>query len=561
MVKRFIVYLLLILFMVGTTFIIQIFSKTIHTAQVIDPSLQRGYWMSVVLLPLDSRPPCTQFAEQLALIAGIKLILPPPQLLDNYKVAADKYALRHWLRTNIKQADAAIVSVDMLIHGGLLASRHTAGTAQDQEETLTLLKELHLEHPSIPIYAFNIIPRLFIADGQDSARFQKPMAQYSVLKNQVDIFENPIDIQKLSELQTQIPSEIIAHYHTLYKQNSALNVRLMEMVNANILASLVIGQDDGQAFGLPNIAKQYLQTYLARFPGLQDKVFITRGTDEVALTILGNLIMGQTASQPRIYVMYSHLHAPEIVMPFMPNTVRQTVEEKICLTRGIQVHSLQDADIVLYIHIGTRNTKDKILTAAVHELNSLVKQGYKVAVVDLTEDFYASETLLSLLLKEDTDLTKLIAYAGWNTTSNSVGTAVTQAVVFTQALKDARSPSDTVLIYKSNLEFLVARFLDDWYYQKDIQPDINRRLRVAHIDPSSLDTNYRKTDSMIHDLMQSKARHLLNQGLYNRPISIETEVGQRNLVITDLQVETHLPWQRTFELRVQPILSLAWQQE
>ena len=38
----------------------------------------------LLLVPLDSRPPCTLIAQDLGRLASIDVILPPKELLDNY---------------------------------------------------------------------------------------------------------------------------------------------------------------------------------------------------------------------------------------------------------------------------------------------------------------------------------------------------------------------------------------------------------------------------------------------------------------------------------------------
>ena len=302
--------------------------------------------------------------------------------------------------------------------------------------------------------------------------------------------------------------------------------------------------------------KQKIQHELLQKPELADKVFITRGTDEVALTLLGHIVMRSSNKQPRIFVAYSTQEGSKITMPYMPSTVATTVDEKISIAGGIQVDNAEQADFILYIHVGTKNNKSTYKHAAVHVKN-LLDQGYKVALVDLTEDFQLSETLLPVLVTENVDIPKLIAYAGWNTTSNSIGTAITQACLFTSALTSQLDTPELIGLYQDNLEFLTARFLDDLYYQKEINPSLNKQLQRAHIDPYKLGSHYYETNYKIQKLMFSKARQLLGQALYNRPVLIQTNQGAQNLIITDMKITTYLPWQRTFEIWIKPILSLA----
>lgn len=513
------------------------------------------HWLTVILMPLDSRPPCTQFVEQLAGIIGVHLLLPPSELLDDYKTPGQKEALGNWLYETSKQADAAIISTDMLIHGSLVASRLSSGTPTDMDHVLQLLTTIHQEHPNLKMYVFNIIPRLILADSKENATYQKNMLKYSILKDQINTFENSEDIKKITEIEDKIPVAIRNHYVALYEQNDMLNTALINMTEQGIVAGLVIGQDDGQPFGIPNMSKQKLQHQLQQKTDLENKVFITRGTDEVALTLLGHIVSELSHYQPRIFVTYSTAEAFQITMPFMPNTVGKTVEEKIAIAGGLQVDTPEQADFILYVHVGTKKNKESLKPAA-QEVQNLILQGYKVALVDLTENFQISESLLPTLLKENIDIARLIAYAGWNSTSNSIGTAITQAALFSNALSSETDTSQIIALYKLNLEFLIARFLDDLYYQKEINPYMNKQLQRVHIDPYNLGTQYYQTNYKIQKLMFSKTRWFLREGLQNQPIVIDTNQGTQELFITDLTIQTYLPWQRTFEIWIKPTFSL-----
>lgn len=519
-------------------------------------AINTHYWLTVILIPLDSRPPCTQFVELLAHMAGIKLLLPQPELLDDYKIPANKQELRRWLIQASKQADAAIISTDMLIHGGLLASRLSAGTDQDTDEVLHLLTTIHQENLHIKMYVFNIIPRLLIADNQENAVFQKDMLQYSLIKDQVYTFENKEDIKRFITLEKQIPANVIKRYTALYEKNTILNSMLMNMVEKGILAGLVIGQDDGQPFGIPNINKQQLQYYLTQTPSLANKVFITRGTDEVAVSLLGHIFTELSNVHPKVYTIYSNTDTPQITMPFMPHTVAKTVHEKFEIAGAIETSTMEDADFILFVHVGTKNNQATFSNSA-KQINNLLERGYKVALVDLTEDFKSSQTLLPVLVAQNIQISKLIAYAGWNTTSNSIGTAVTQACIFTKTLTNEKNLPETIALYKNNLEFLTARFLDDLYYQKEINPYINKQLQRSHIDPYNLGNSYYRTNDIMQKMMLSKGKHLFHEELSNRPISIHTTEGEQQIIITNLEIQTYLPWQRTFEIWIKPTLSIA----
>ena len=547
MQSRFIAYFLIIACITSLTLVTGALAGIFHkAAPVVLPP--RKYDQTVVLLPLDSRPACTQLVEQLASLANIRIMLPPAEYLDNYTQPGNRQALAKWLRLAAREADALIVSTDMLISGGLLSSRVNIPSQADLAAAAELLTEIKRNNPPLRIYSFHIIPRLLIADHTPYKQYQKPMQKYSILQEQISLFDNPLDHKAALKLEKTIPKQVIDRYKELYQRNEQAHRLWINLVKNNILESLVIGQDDGYHFGMPNMLKQRLNAILDH-EGLNDRVIVTRGTDEVALTLLGRLALDQKS--PRVFVEYSSAAAPQVVMPFMPHSVFTTVREKLKLLKAEQVNTPTDADFVLFVHIGRINSSYSSLKSAALRLKDHINQGRKVALVDLTEDYYAWETLLPYIVDANIPLNRLIAYAGWNTTSNSIGTAVTQAALYT-----ANSESDKTArlrLYYDNLTFLTARLLDDWHYLKEIQPEINKRLAAFGTNPYRLKNMHSKTESLIRRELTVRSQRLLRESLssaitipgYNQPFLID---NISNTII--------IPWDRTFEIRLDPHISL-----
>ena len=541
--------LITILSLIGCIIFTQLPSKTtaLETTQ--------EYQYTVLLLPLDSRPACTKFIVDLGKIANIKVIMPPKELLDNYKKTAKTNDLRIWLSENIQHVDATIVSIDMLIHGSLLASRHSIGTDNDVNETLQILDSIHMQYPKMPIYAFNILPRLWLADSSENSKYEKLILEYSKLKDQVYTFENPKDIKKLNDLESKIPSQILTQYQNLYQENVELNKKLIQLTEQGVFEKLVIGQDDGQIFGIPNISKKQLLHYLNNQKLTSNNVIITRGTDEVALTLLGDIANKINHYHPKINVQYSDIEASSIVMPYMPSSVATTVKEKVDMIGGSLVDNPDDADFILFVYIGTdENSSNR--SNVNKRIQALLKKSYKVALVDLSEHFSYKETIFPLLLKNDIPINQLIAYAGWNTTSNSIGTAVTQATIFTARLNSAVETNDILSLYKNNLIFLISRYLEDWYYLKNVIDNINNNLKKSNINIYDLNEHYNMANDQLNIEMNKNAYLLSSRKAFNIPLLIETQDQTLALKASNLKITTYFPWSRTFEIYLDSKITL-----
>jgi hypothetical protein len=548
MIRSFFIHLGLIFIFIGASWAILLQYNLVHTATPVTPKPSPPRF-TIALAPLDSRPPCTDYVQKLAAMADLQVSLPPAILLDNYRQPGDTAQLRNWLSQEAVHSAAAIVSVDMLVHGGLLASRQGNEHHADAAATIQLLRTIHLEQPQVRLFAFNIIPRLFIADNPLTDKFKPQMSDWAILQETVRIFENPADVEKLRKLEAELPSELIEHYRNLYRANRQLNSQLLELVQEGTLAGLVLGQDDSAPFGLGNLERQWLDAAISHSPLLQSRVFVTRGTDEVALSLLGQVIADTTAHKNKVYVHYTEATTADRILPYMPGPLSRTVTEKLAISNTEQSSDFSVADYILVIHAGTIGSRRTDMEKSADLIKGWLATGKQVALVDLAADWRTDQTLLPFLQRNETPLQSLIAYAGWNTASNSIGTAVTQAAM---VLSGNRTTSANSPLHRDlqRVGFLAERMLDDWYYQKSFRHVLNDSLQRRRINPYDLQSTRNKVNQRIELQLADTFPQLVGRQWQNSLFALPTP-SQGMYAIATWRVTTSLPWDRTFEIRLE----------
>ena len=164
----------------------------------------------------------------------------------------------------------------------------------------------------------------------------------------------------------------------------------------------------------------------------------------------------------------------------------------------------------------------------------------------MSANFEAQETLLDSLIKNNVPLSKLIAYAGWNTTSNSIGTAVSQASIFT-ARKKHLPVSEHLQLYYLNSNFTLSRIIEDWGYLKIILPQTNKNLKLFGIDNYKLNSNKHYTESLIQNKVQFLANNLLYQNFSRYPFY---QLENTCFFFNSVKTTVNLPWDRTFEINL-----------
>ena len=161
-------------------------------------------------------------------------------------------------------------------------------------------------------------------------------------------------------------------------------------------------------------------------------------------------------------------------------------------------------------------------------------------------NFEGAEALLPHLIANNTPLTQLTAYAGWNTASNSIGTALAQATIFTGRIKTLPAESLPSL-YAENLKFNCTRFLDDWAYQKLIRHKISffsdyNGIYINSTTPyTSLVEGYINRELTIYNSL------LLTTNLRRFPFYKD---ANSLYYLQNITFQATLPWERTFEIRL-----------
>lgn len=513
---------------------------------------------TLLLIPLDSRPPCTQFVIDAAKIDNINVITPPTEILDYYYQESNTSAVADWLKNNLKMADAAIISIDQLLHGGLIASREGSKTIADSQKILALLAELHRQNPQIPIYAFNILPRITPPPSIGGYSLWKDFIEYSRLTDKLSLKYDPADTDRLSQLKSELPGNDLARYHSLFDKNAELNRSLSLLVKNGTLKMLVIGQDDGEKYGIPNLKKRELQAFLKENSINQNEVFITHGADEIALSLLAKISAERHAFRPEIFVKYNDGSTPNFIMPFMAGTVADTVQEKLQFLNATESASPEAADFTFFVSCNDSLTLATRKPSADY-IKSLINKGQSVALTDLSEHFLAEETVFPFLVKNNTPLNSLIAYSGWNTTSNSIGTAISQAVIFSAAKKDIVKKQAVINLYRNNLTFLNNRFLEDYCFLKDIIDRVNFQLIKAgytNVGDLDLEHNYRFANAMLQNSLAERFSRLKETRAFRAPVKIESPSGNIRLRVKDLSIDSCFPWPRTFEIYLRTTLTI-----
>lgn len=516
----------------------------------------------ILLVPLDSRPPCREFVVNGGKIIGREIVTPPTEYMDYYSMAGDTHAMRRWLAENMAEADAVILSIDQLLSGGLLAAREAHISHADIDALAAYLRTLHTAHPTVPLHAFYILPRAIPQDGIEGWRERRALLSYARLLGRAG--EGlPVDAAEMERLRGAFPDDDLQKYLAHFDESTALAAMLIDLTEEGVLTRLVLGQDDGEEYSVGNLKKAELSALLTQKNIASERAMIVHGADEIALSMLARIAVDKLRAAggelPRVSLRYAGAVMDGAVFPFMAVSNDVTAREKIAMLGASLAEDGEDSDLTLFISAGDSNA-DTLGTraSAAAAIKAMLAAGTPVALVDLSRHFHAEETLLPILIEKNVPVNALTAYAGWNTASNAIGTALSEALLYHCAMQRAASNEERETYTYANLAFLTGRIAEDEFYLKETIDRVNNTLRIAgYRNTADLDLtrNWRFANDLLVNDLNRRIRSYESTAACRAPF----RQGAVQMRLVRSNIMAYYPWPRTFEVRLesQPTIEIS----
>ena len=396
--------------------------------------------MKVVYLPLDERPCNYYFAGRIAKGSGVEVIAPQMSVLGTKKTAASFESVSEFLLQHAKEADAYVLSMDMLLYGGIIPSRLHHYGEDELTKRLSVLDEIKRINPNVKIYAFALIMRCpSYSSADEEPDYYEYCGREIFLSGQVK------HKLHLGVMQKDEADELLASYEKVIKGNLP-DFEARRVTNRNMLIKvverlhhsidfLIIPQDDSAKYGYTSMDREAIKQELSA-KGLDD-VAMYPGADEVGMTLLARAACEYKGVTPKISCKFAHENSHNVTPLYEDRPVGLTLPFQV-ESAGCVIAEDEDADIDLYLNYPSREPvevwqeksagyDERDLDAFVLKIKNSIEGGRVTALADGAYCNGGDRELLQMINGE-MDILKLSAYAGWNTSSNTLGTVICQAV-------------------------------------------------------------------------------------------------------------------------------------
>jgi len=529
----------------------------------------------VIYVPLDDRPVNADRPHLLARMVDYELITPPRNLLGRYRTPGRSEELADWLTAQVDEphaADCLILSLDMLVYGGLVASRSSHLSLEEAIARLEVLAQLKKQAPGIPIYASSVILREVpdsCISGLDD--YCQELQQYSLLAAEAGRSE--AESQEPEEPGTSVPAVMLRRYRQVRERNHQVNLRAIEELAAGRIDFLALPQDDARPEGLPQVEQARLQQRLEEL-GVTDRAMIYPGADEVGMTLFARFVHQHMEKQPAIKVQWVDPAASERVASYEDRSISETVAAQVEVVGGRLIQQAAEADLILLVN-PPKESDDEDRESLIRKSLTDIEQAAStrgVAICDVATPNGADDELVNALLDSELDMVGLLAFSGWNTAANSIGSALAHATLRLIARQD-KGAFDLVHLFtnfapmrylqllnslinteRAHVQLLFLSLIDDWLYQTRLRPQLREELHQM-VDDSSSDLTelYPRAQQVLSNQLAQAAADLWMKHFWGKScVQVGEGEERNNIVLAELEeTRVELPWRRLFEVAVE----------
>lgn len=507
----------------------------------------------VLLVPLDDRPAAWQFAQMIGDIAAVQVETPPLELLGRFTQPGRADDLLDWLGEHLKDYEIAVLSTDMLAYGGLIASRADRTSPALATRRLERLGRALAANPECRVYAFSTLTRLAPTAVRENSKWRLELARFAAMRTEYHTTGDAKLLPKIRNLRALIPPKEIERYDGIRARNHAVQQRLLAMLGEGAFAYLMFGQDDAQPVG-PHVAETQRLEAKARELGLGGKAFFASGIDQIANLLLSRSLLDRAGWSPEVRIVLADEQGRTKVASYEAEPLSESLRDQVVGSKARASTDPQRFDYTLYVN--TPEPREFALDAFLRSMQSEVDQGMPIAVADVnlgrtgTADSRVFEALM-----EGGRSSRLLAYAGWNTAGNTMGTTIPAANVYLLARRSGVDPLHRETALRA---FILHRLVNDYEYHRYVRPQAYSM--IDSLPRASREETYGDELARVDDLVRQDLGARLRRRFEEQMKGTRFFAGPQEFEVVALRdVSIRLPWPRAYEvmlrfgLEVQPV--------
>jgi len=504
---------------------------------------------SVLFLPLDERYTTRDAFIMLAQSSDYCILTPDKTLLPYWKQDCDINALHKWVESTMPKVKTAIISSEMYLYGGLITSRRSNETLSTITKRLDKLVAYTARYPDINMFVSNVVMRIPAYNGD----FEEPwfwadsgfnIFSYSFYTDKYSQLGNPDDKQTADYYAALVPENALNEFVWRRQRNHNVTNALLNVVSRNKnMRYLYITLDDNAEYGFNIRESEELKSRVVSM-NLTARVPIYPGADEVQMVQLARFASEDRATSIKFALIFRDPstvnYIPNYEGQAMKSTLIQQLEASgstVIISTDEGSGSVDAADALLFVNNFSEETQleakqqalpgdqndyvmyDKLISAELSKAaprpmgfcDNRYSNGADISFVDY------------MISKTKSDSLNNVAYAGWNTNGNTIGTVVANTVLLNLFRNG-----------QNNAAFNSLRILEDMHYQANYRQGL-----VSYV--SDLNSSCETFSNLTSDLLFYQQYMFKPLGARYREI-----VGNYSLPLTLNSI--FYPWNRTFEI-------------
>jgi hypothetical protein len=513
---------------------------------------------TILYLPLDERYTTYRAFLNLAETTPYCILSPPEEMLPSWKTSADLDALHQWIDENIAQVNAMIISSEMYLYGGLIASRISNDSTNVVATRAERLFSYATKYPSLDIYVSNVVMRIPAYDGDFEepwywASYGQDLYTYSYYLDKYNQQNCTEDYETAQAAINGVPSNAVNEFQWRRARNHNITMMtLSQMSKTAPFHYFYTTLDDNAEFGFNIREAAEIKNYIGQAENKLNDITcpVYPGADEVHLVMLARFAVSQVygnGNDQRVALeaVYRDPTNVQAIPSYEGQPMIDTLTQQIQAAGGILTDatkndkgSTDDTGAYLFVN----NFSGAYQTESVYQptsgndqeyamfdafIDSALSQAKSVKIMGFCDNRYANGADRFFVAYMNNQMgssqLKWNTYAGWNTNGNTVGTVVANTIL----LHLFRSSEE-------NARFNSLRLLEDNHYQADQRQVLSNyvySITNTGETASNLTPDLDFYERFAFKVLSSKYQEIASQ------YQLQWKLGS-----------VYYPWNRTFEI-------------